>query len=239
MSKRPTICYLCGKPLGRKASKDHVPPKQFFPTKLRGKYKVNLLTLPTHSECNRAYARDEEYFVFSLGASAMQATAGKFLWDDIRDRGRRSQGQVLIEMVLEEFQPRPGGIHLPSNLVAKRFDSARIFNVIWKITRGLFFHETQSLLPSNTPLWWDIVFRPEDIKPNMQSLFTAPLRVHGDRKDVFAYRFGHARKSHVEHYYWDMLIWETLLAQVVFHEPGCSCDQCEKARLPKHDHVPE
>ena len=47
---------------------------------------------------------------------------------------------------MREFEERPSGLHLPSNLVLKRLDGDRITRVAWKLVRGLYFLETGSVL---------------------------------------------------------------------------------------------
>ena len=151
----PSICYLCGKPLEKDSSREHVVPRQFYPSTLRrGK---QLLTLPVHSECNTAYGKDEEYFLQSLGPVSFDMPVGKELAKEIRRRYRRAEGKRLYEMVRREFETRPGGIHLPHGLVAKRFDPHRIFRVCWKITRGLYFHSEKRFLPEQLLLDFRVI----------------------------------------------------------------------------------
>lgn len=137
MNKTIDICYLCGLPLGDEIDNDHVPPKQFYARSLRKKYSPNLFTLPVHSSCNKAYQKDEDYFVHSMGPVAMESYSGKALWDDISDRHNRPQNRRIAEMVLKEFDKRPSGLILPFGKVAKKFNGERIWRVVWKIAIGI------------------------------------------------------------------------------------------------------
>ena len=56
MAKQPmTTCHLCGELLEGGVSREHVPPKQFFPKSLR--QRDDLLTVPTHCWGSQAVSR--------------------------------------------------------------------------------------------------------------------------------------------------------------------------------------
>ena len=54
---------------------------------------------------------------------------------------------------------------LPDGKVAKRFDGKRVWRIVWKITRGLFFKEKGIFLPDNTPRVFDLYSSGERPKP--------------------------------------------------------------------------
>lgn len=140
--RRFTTCYLCREPIKAEPSRDHVPPKQFFPKVFRKANTTDQLEwLPTHRHCNKSYQRDEDYFVTTFGLPAAAHTAtGHALGHDIRDRYRGGQQQGLVNKVLSEFIP-------DSN--EKGFDSGRTNRVAWKIVRGLHCLRTGELLPEH------------------------------------------------------------------------------------------
>src|SRR6266699_2466875 len=116
MGKKPTICYLCGKPLTGKLSKDHVPPKQLYAEEIRRKHNLDLCTLRVHEACNTGYQSDEDYFVFSLmpfgrGSYAGDALRGKILYDC-----KHPEQRTLLQKVLNEFERQPSGLILPPDL---------------------------------------------------------------------------------------------------------------------------
>ena len=134
-SKRPkscSRCYLCGNPIKDRLSKDHVPPKCFFPKSHR-QYLSDLITLNTHEKCNNSYKDDEEYMALSLGAAARATKSGSALFEDFRSWGKRPPGRDLIKRVLGEFSLRPGLLHLPPGMASKTVDSNRVSRVAWKI----------------------------------------------------------------------------------------------------------
>ena len=71
----------------------------------------------------------------------------------------------LHEKVYREFDERPSGLILPDGKVAKRFDGKRVWRIVWKITRGLFFKEKGIFLPDNTPRVFDLYSSGERPKP--------------------------------------------------------------------------
>lgn len=216
-------CYLCGKPLGNEIDHDHVPPRQFYARALRRKYAPNLLTLPVHPSCNKVYQTDEDYFVHSLGPMAMESYSGKALWKDISDRCDRPQNMRIFRMVLKEFDERPSGLILPFGKVVKRFDDRRIWRVVWKIVRGLFFKEIGQVLPDNWPIGRKMFSPGENPPPEWNFLLTSPTL--GQYPAVFDYRYVGIQDKI---YLWAMLFWDRIVMFVGFHVPGCTCRECVK-----------
>jgi hypothetical protein len=215
------ICYLCGQPLSDEICKDHVPPRQFYARELRRKYGPNLFTLPVHPSCNKAYQKDEDYFVHSVGPVAMESYSGKALWGDISDRCERPQNKRIVQMVLKEFDERPSGLILPFGKVAKRFDGERVWRVVWKIVRGLFFKEIGQVLPDDLPIKYEILSPGEKPPSEYDIVHTAPPL--GQYPTVFDYRYvGIPEKM----YLWAMLFWDRIIMFVGFHLPGCTCRIC-------------
>lgn len=215
------ICYLCGELLEGDVDDDHVPPKQFYARDLRRMYSPNLFTLPVHSSCNKAYQKDEDYFVHSMGPVVMESYSGKALWEDISDHYERPQNRRIAEMVLKEFDKRPSGLVLPFGKVAKRFDSERMWRVVWKIVRGLFFKEIGQVLPSDLPIKREILSPGERSSPEFDITRTVPTL--GQYPGVFDYRYiGIPGKI----YLWEMLFWDRIIMFVGFHVPGCNCRLC-------------
>ena len=119
--KRPLkLCYLCGRPLSKPTSKDHCPPKALFAKDLR-KRNVKLITNQVHGHCNNSYQRDEEYFIATMIPFARGSTAGNAIYKErISSFDEDGRNLRLGEKILREFEPRPGGLHLPTGLVIKR-----------------------------------------------------------------------------------------------------------------------
>ena len=80
------LCYLCGQPIEKNVSRDHVPPSQFFTKLFRQNRSPNLLTLPAHTKCNKSYQSDEDYFFVALAGLNENVQIRDWLIDDIRKK---------------------------------------------------------------------------------------------------------------------------------------------------------
>lgn len=218
------ICYLCSQPIspGQLADDDHCPPKQFYPKALRTD-DLQLLTLRTHKSCNRDYGMDEEYFVSCLGILAKDTNSGQALTWDISRRSERPAGQRLGQRILSHFNEAPGGIHLPAGRIALEYEGNRIARVLWKIVRGLFFHENGRCLPDDTPCKLRILSTGEEPPPEFQLVRDTESK--GRYGTIFDYKtFIHPNL--LDFHYWAMLLWSEIIVIVGFHDPACSCEQC-------------
>ncbi len=224
------ICHLCGEALEGKITREHVPPRQFFPKSLRGG--ARLLTVPTHRECNESYSKDEQYVVHSLGPLAFGKPVGEELRKDLRRSYWREDGSGarLYFKVHREFQSRRGSLFLPPDLVAKNYDGRRVRRVMWKIVRGLFYHHRRRYLSAHTTHASALYGRPEDARARFEWALDLPLKIRGDHPDCFAYRFHHHHEEEVSFHYWDMRFWHSVLCILSFHDPACGCEKCEGAR---------
>jgi hypothetical protein len=227
-SKR-TICYLCGKTLSEPTDKDHIPLKALLPPTLRQRHKPNkLLSVRVHKSCNQSYHSDEQYFIYSLYPFALGAYVGDAMRQHIRKKLRAGENQKLMGSIMAEFDHRPSGLVLPHNQVVKRFDSKRIERVLWKIVRGLNFHHHNEVFPENWQWSWSFTAG-EDRKPPEH--FNVFLQLpdnepNGDYPAVFSYRFQHFVEAGVSFHYWALLIWDSILVTIQFHDPACGCQEC-------------
>ncbi len=149
----PEKCYLCGRLLCAPTSVDHVPPKQLFAPAIREAHDLQLLTIPVHADCNKAYQYDEDYFVHTLMPFAPKSYAGRAIYNDVLQKFRGGRKVGLTRGVLEEFEPMPSGLILPADKVVKRFQGERISRIAWKIVRGLYFHHHGITLPEERVTW--------------------------------------------------------------------------------------
>jgi hypothetical protein len=226
---KPTLCYLCGKPLVAPTSVDHVPPKQLYPKEIRKKHSPNLRTIEVHADCNKSFQHDEDYFVNTLAPFAHGSYVGSALLREVSAKYAAGEKQRLVGKVLNEFQRTPGGILLPPGFVAKRFEGERLHRVAWKIVRGLYFHEFGQVLPEKTTNSLEIF--PPDKPPSatfLNVLMDAQSR--GQYPGVFDYKYVTAPELH-DFNYWGMLFWDRLILTMAFHSPACKCEHCSRQRL--------
>lgn len=213
------ICYLCGYALGKsshKLDRDHVPPKRFFPKKIRKQKNTNLLTVPVHRECNISYQSDEDYFINSIAPLAGDTTCGKLVLEDLSRSFGRPAGKRLGESVLNEFEKRPSDLYLPKGKVAKRYNGTRVRRVLWKIIRGLFYIEYCRYLPENTKNCVDLIDDVNLVSDELNYVGSKPSR--GAYPCVFDYRYRSFPEIGNFHL-WVLLFWQKILIVAKFFDP--------------------
>ena len=110
--RKDKICYLCEKPVDT-SNKDHVVPRQLFgPTP-----PPNLLTLPTHPDCNQSLKNDEEVFRFFVTAQSGDRPKARTIWDTKIKRSFEYRPQfrkMLASGILPDRKPfySQGGSYL-------------------------------------------------------------------------------------------------------------------------------
>ncbi len=222
-SKSPSICYLCGKSLTEPIDDDHVPPKQIFARSIRKAHPTNLLKIPVHGGCNKAYQLDEDYFLNSLAPLARGSYAGNAVLKDVIEKFHRGEKVPLVKKVLAEFNPRPSGLIIPGKVV-KRFEGKRLKRILLKIVRGLYFHHYGQYLPEELIADTKII-SPDNQPPDHFTIALGDKPEHGRHPGIFTYKF--TKFSEVNNFhYWGMLLWDRIIIIVMFHDPACKCSQC-------------
>ena len=213
------VCYLCGYVLDEELDeidKDHVPPRQFYPKKIRQQEKINLLTIPVHRGCNSSYQKDEDYFYNAIGPLAGDSPCGKLVLEDLTRSFGRPQGKRLGESVLREFDNRYSGLYLPEGKVAKYYDGKRVRRVLWKIIRGLFYKEYDRYLPEGTKYDIELIDDPNSVSD--QLCFLRCQRSMGIYPPVFDYRYRSFPEKDNFHL-WLFLFWQKILVLAKFLDP--------------------
>jgi hypothetical protein len=217
-------CYLCGQDLDIDVNDDHVPPKQFHGSNLRKLFNLNLLTLATHTKCNKSYEKDEVYFLNSIGPLATDTQSGRAIWIDIAKQMKREQGIRIGEKIFKEFTQHHNGVYVPNSKVLKQYDRTRISRVIWKIVRGLFFEEFNRFLPEDTP--WSFEILSEDEEPPKYSYYVLNSESKGRYPGIFDYKYVESDIGNL--HMWGLLFWDKIITIVYFHDPNCDCEKCTR-----------
>lgn len=229
MNNQISICYLCGEDLvpdEGNTSMDHVPMKQIYARRLRSEYNLsNLLTLPTHRQCNQSYQQDEDYFVYNLHLSAY-SNSGRAISQDIISRMRDDENLGLVGRVRSQISQ----IVSPNGTRLNRMDASRIARITWKIVRGLFFYETDRFLPENTPINCKppIIFWKNRLESGIQSgddweqfnlIRQNPSR--GVYPKIFDYKYCQVPTEENPDEYiwaWGMWLWDTIALLTFFKD---------------------
>ncbi len=184
-SKSRPACIYCG---GNAKTRDHIPPKAFFPKPRPS----DMLTVPSCAACNSGFQLDDEYAHMTLLAR-----------DDISDR---EAVQALIPQLLRSLE-RPEGKALPISIVKTARDfpiytsdgvvagttaaygisSTRMHRFAVRIVRGLFFTEMGYSVPTSHDVGAALFLegRPAKHAEIGQFLDGRPIQRIGD--GVFAY----------------------------------------------------
>jgi len=144
--RKRRICVYCG--ASGKMTPDHIPPKGIFARPRPS----NLITVPACKDCNAGASEDDEYFKMCLGLNdqARGHPDIKSQTDSIfRALYRPEARGISTKLVRETFRVdsiSPSGLYLGKRY-AFNVDLPRIFRVVERIVRGLYFHETGERLP--------------------------------------------------------------------------------------------
>lgn len=217
------ICYLCGNTIVADRSTDHLPPKQFYAASLRRDLNLSKLQgLPAHGECNKSIGHDEEYFAWTLVPLAAGSIAADALIMEHAQKFRKGSRVGLGKSVLSEFERRPSGLHLPRGIVLKRVQGPRVSRVIWKLTRGLYFQETGTVLPDDTPYTYEMIEPVRAAKAAGENPVWEAVKAQtakGSYGGVFEYKYLVSDIDGEKLHTWGMLVWDRLMFFVAHHEP--------------------
>ncbi len=186
------ICALCGdEVLKQDETVEHVPPKLFYPKKLRPTIKDPFWTVPSHRKCNEKYRLDEEYFYHFLMPLVINENSemGNVLLDDLRERRRNPQTASMIKWLLSEMESEtPGGMLLPPNIRRFSVNRVRVQKVASKISQCIYFREHGRFLPKLPCKHCELVEKIEDLQP-LYRLILEHVKPVSIAPDVFNYRY--------------------------------------------------
>jgi len=216
VNKLDLVCHLCGHPIDRDAcdsgmrlSREHIPPKQFFPKALRTLLNPNLDCAPAHMKCNSSYQKDEAYFYHSLYPLVANSNPhmGNAMFDDFKRRCGKPQTPALLRKLLSNASAiSEGGIVLPARKIEVRVDLARIQRVAGKIARGSLFLSTRRCCPESSIV--DIKLCEEESGvPEMYRLSWQGSPIEGAYPKVYSWRCLPLER----HYVLSLLFWEAFM----------------------------
>jgi hypothetical protein len=174
-------CVNCGR-LG--ATAEHVFPRNLF----LAPRPSNLITVPACAPCNRAFSKDDEYFLVVIGSFSYGSAVGKRVWKEkvlpTLNRTRALKGTLLATLKQIDVVS-PGGIHL-GKAHAIGFSTRRMARILAKIANGLLWHHAQVRLRDDTVVGF---YEIEDVEALSPFLPHLKSNVIGDGS-VVAYRYG-------------------------------------------------
>ena len=192
------ICYLCGDVIDPnsvqdqlKLSRDHVPPKQFFPKQIRNDENLNLEWAPSHKKCNNNYKDDEDYFYHSLYPLIANSNPGmaQMVFQDFVRRSRKPQTPAMLRGIFSNASPTSsGGIILPANKVEINVDLVRIQRIAGKIARGVVFLKTGDYCPETNIVDMRICESESEV-PEMYQLSWKATSMESIYPKVFSFKY--------------------------------------------------
>lgn len=178
---KSNICVICG--VNPATTNEHVPPRGFFKG-LSGQFH----TVPACSSCNNGSSKDDEELRLYISLQIGKQTEGsEALWE------KGAYKSVLRSMQLRSaFMStlREVSVTLPNGEVTKQLEFLvpvelyqRVFE---RVTRGLFFWHTGSILSSDIPVKIQLLTGAPDLdSPDLKN-----LESHSIAEGAFEYRFG-------------------------------------------------
>lgn len=178
-------CVYCGEK--EATTRDHVVSENLFPKSFS---KKNMIIAPSDLDCNKGFSLDEEYFRNVICGVAIDHSpyAKELFFSNIERSMKRRPwiaGKLLTRMELVDLYTKSGvylGEKTKFNIISE--DEQRIFNVLTKYIKGLFYHEFKISVPEDYKIkhfWGREELLPEIIKHiNKWNL---------DNKEIFAYGY--------------------------------------------------
>ncbi|BBC22799.1 hypothetical protein [Pseudanabaena sp. ABRG5-3] len=141
-------CYCCEKIA---TTKDHIPPKCFFPKKKdlsdgNHDYTNNLITVPACSDHNNSRSKDDEYtaaVIAMASTSSLALTLFKSKWVRALLRREGLLGKrIFLTAKSARVISRKNRVLIPYNTTAISCEMQRIERVIESIARALYYLES-------------------------------------------------------------------------------------------------
>lgn len=186
MPQKTGTCAYCGQQ--RLLTSDHVPPKLLFvPAK-----RQNLITVPSCSECNGSFSKDDEYLrlVLSMRQDVEDGASGALLWEKAFRGLLHPEAAGLKAKVLSGLRrvSVPDTAGSPKKALAYEIDYTRLRATAQRIVRGLFYHQTKRPLAEGYVVMARFEEHPQDaefllqkgIVSQLSLLENAPLNERGD-----------------------------------------------------------
>ncbi len=218
------LCSLCGQPIAAKPgvasdalSREHVPPRQFYPKEIRKSQQTNLWVVPTHKRCNEGYRTDEEYFYHSLYVLVQKQNPrmGQVIQRDLMRRRHKPQTPAMARSLLKSVRTiTEGGILLPPPVARFDLDRNRVDRVAIKIAQCLFYLREGRYMPRLNCK--DIrLCQSESEVPELYEFSWQGPDMEAVLPTVFSYRCFEFENLHL----FSMLFWEAVMFCAAFENP--------------------
>jgi hypothetical protein len=153
-------CYYQGC-LGKGKTKEHIPPKAFFPEDQRNA----LLTVRSCELHNGAKSKDDLYVLAQICLNTSPSNRSREVFLDRVVPQLEFNGEALRKMLASDAIPLPGGA------IAYKVDEARVDKFFSALSYGIIFKACGQRLPSDYTTWhiYHNLYQPNE-SPQAQSL---------------------------------------------------------------------
>ena len=192
MANKPKCCIYCGK---KAETREHIPAKNLF----KNTTGVSFVTVPSCKKCNYGFQNDEIYFRQLLTAILYeQSPIATFLLDNQVGRSIKRRpalgAKMFKQMSLVDIYTTEN-IYLGKKtaLHIEKGDHERVFRVLDKYIKGLFFYHFNMVIPSD----WEI--NHHWLKRRFEEKVVSTLReLRWERikEDTFVYGFNSVPVTH-------------------------------------------
>lgn len=185
-------CYFCDKEY---SSKEHVPPKCFFPEKgeLSGEvdYRKNLITVPSCTDHNLGKSNDDEYLLFTIASSLRVSNRAQKIFSDkiVRAITRRPS---LAYFFKDNFLITLNG----KETLGYKIDKERFNQAISKISSALYYSQYKEKWIDNFFIYSPDIFSLDSNETNKMIHELEVMTGHilssegflGDNPEIFRYK---------------------------------------------------
>lgn len=175
------ICVICG--IHPATTDEHVPPRGFFKG-LTGQFR----TVPACNICNNENSEDDEALRFYISAQIGKQTDGaKHLWEQGAHKSILRSAKLRSEFLstLQEVTINSANGKATSRMAfLVQIDLyQRVFE---RVTRGLYFWHTGTILPASTSVKIYLHLK----APNLDDPELMAFETYSIAEDAFEYKFG-------------------------------------------------
>lgn len=184
--KKDQLCVLCGERAA--TTHDHIPPKCIYPKPRDND--MNLHTVPACRECNEGDSAADEVFkaIITIDTSHARGDGGVLVDLLAGTVGKNPKiANNIFESAQSVYAPLDSSVLQPAVCVS--FEKTPYEAVVRRIVRGLYWTETQEILPRSANI---VVFPSREIQPHVRTAFQEAMP-HAEliflNKGTFAYRY--------------------------------------------------
>lgn len=184
-------CIYCGEPATRRG--DHIPSKNLF----KG-IGLTPIIVPSCAKCNASYSDDEEYFRHLVCMiQAEHSFVANYIFETAVKRSMSARPALGLYMlskmnVVDLYSPNKIFLGKRTKYDLDENDHKRIFHVIDKYVKGLYFHEYGHIIPSDYRIknFWVTNKLEKTLEDNIGS-----YNVKMIKEDIFSYGYNKIPES--------------------------------------------